>query len=99
MAREGLARLPPIRVLGNGQGQGCLSFTGRGGSPLDWARLYDAQGIAVRAGHHCAAPYLKSMGCESAVRLSVAPYNTPEDILAFLRATEKIVRMMEAVRA
>lgn len=98
MARDGLARFPSIRVPGGGQGCGCLSFVGRGGSPLDWARLYDAQGIAVRAGHHCAASYLKSMGCESAVRLSVAPYNTPEDIRAFLRATEKIVRMMEAVR-
>lgn len=99
IAREGLARFSSIRVLGGGQGCGCLSFVGQGGSPLDWARLYDAQGIAARAGHHCAAPYLKSMGCESAVRLSVAPYNTPEDIRAFLRATEKIVRMMEAVRA
>ena len=99
MIRDGLARFPSIRVLGDGQGCGCLSFVGQGGSPLDWARLYDAQGIAVRAGHHCAAPYLKSMGRESAVRLSVAPYNTPEDIQAFLRATEKIVRIMEAVRA
>lgn len=99
MARDGLARFPSIRVLGTREGRGCLSFVGRGGSPLDWARLYDAQGIAVRAGHHCAAPYLKSMGCESAVRLSVAAYNTPEDVQAFLCATEKIVRMMEAVRA
>lgn len=99
MAREGLARFPSIRMLGDGEGRGCLSFVGRGGSPLDWARLYDAQGVAVRAGHHCAAPYLKRMGCESAVRLSVAPYNTPEDICAFLCATEKIVRMMEMVRA
>lgn len=99
MARDGLARFPSIRVLGEGGGRGCLSFVGRGGSSLDWARLYDAQGIAVRAGHHCAAPYLKSMGCGSAVRLSVAPYNTAEDIQAFLRATERIVQMMEAVRA
>lgn len=98
MARDGLARFPSIRVLGDGAGRGCLSFVGRGGSPLDWARLYDAQGVAVRAGHHCAALYLKRMGCESAVRLSVAPYNTPEDIQAFLGATEKIVRMMKAVR-
>lgn len=99
MARDGLARFPTIRILGDGKGRGCLSFVGRGGSPLDWARLYDAQGIAVRAGHHCAALYLKSMGCKSAVRLSVAPYNSPEDIQMFLRATEKIVQMMEAVRA
>lgn len=99
MARDGLTGFPSIRVLGGGQGCGCLSFVGQSGSPLDWARLYDAQGIAVRAGHHCAAPYLKSMGCGSAVRLSVVPYNTPEDIRAFLRATEKIVRMMEAVKA
>lgn len=99
MAREGLERFPSIRVLGSGQGRGCLSFAGPGGSPLDWARLYDAQGVAVRAGHHCAAPYLRAMGCESAVRLSTAPYNTPEDIRAFLRATEKIVRMMEGIKA
>ena len=40
----------------------------------------DRQGIAVRAGHHCAQPVLRHFGCESVVRASLALYNTKQDV-------------------
>lgn len=46
----------------------------------------DREGIAVRAGHHCAQPLLRRFGLEAAVRASVALYNTREEIDALVTA-------------
>ena len=48
------------------------------------------EGIAVRAGHHCAQPILRRMGVESTVRPSLAFYNTGEDIDALVAALLRI---------
>ena len=51
--------------------------------PLDLATLLDVQGIAVRSGHLCAQPLLAHFGLTSALRVSIAPYNTAEEIQFF----------------
>jgi cysteine desulfurase/selenocysteine lyase len=61
-----------------------------GTHPLDLATLLDLQGIAVRSGHLCAQPLLRHFGLTSALRISIAPYNTAEEIL-FLCAQLKSV--------
>jgi cysteine desulfurase/selenocysteine lyase len=50
----------------------------------------DQEGIAVRAGHHCAQPILRRFGVESTVRASLAPYNTRDDIDALVAALLRI---------
>jgi cysteine desulfurase / selenocysteine lyase len=56
----------------------------------DVGAALDREGIAVRAGHHCAQPILRRFGLETTVRPSLAVYNTPEDIDALVAALHKI---------
>jgi cysteine desulfurase/selenocysteine lyase len=57
-----------------------LSFVLAGHSPMDVGKALDREGIAVRAGHHCAQPILRRFGLEATVRPSLAFYNTCEDV-------------------
>ncbi len=56
----------------------------------DVGKALDAEGIAVRAGHHCAQPALRRFGLESTVRPSLALYNTCEDIDALIAAVRRL---------
>lgn len=53
-------------------------------------QLLDKEGIAVRAGHHCAQPALRALGYEMSVRPSFAFYNTKEEIDKLVQALQKI---------
>ncbi len=82
-----LLTVPGLRLIGNAaERAGVISFV------LDDVRTEDVgvalnqEGIAVRAGHHCAQPILRRMGVESTVRPSLAFYNTCEDIDALVAA-------------
>jgi cysteine desulfurase / selenocysteine lyase len=55
-------------------------------------RLLDLEGIAVRAGHHCAQPSLRRFGLEATVRPSLAFYNTKEEIDRLADAVKRILR-------
>lgn len=80
-AFEMLQRIDGIQILGGHENRGALiTFNIKGVHPLDAATLLDLQGIAVRSGHLCAQPLLKHFGCASALRLSLAPYNTLDEI-------------------
>ena len=63
-----------------------LSFVLDGIRTEDVGKALDAEGIAVRAGHHCAQPALRRFGLESTVRASLALYNTCEDLDALADA-------------
>jgi cysteine desulfurase / selenocysteine lyase len=58
--------------------------------PQDVGKALDREGIAVRAGHHCAQPILRRFGLESSVRPSFALYNTAEDVEALVAAVWRI---------
>ena len=89
---QGLEAMERVRVLGHPRRRsGCLSFAVEGASPFDLAVLLDQLGFAVRSGHHCAQPLLRSFGLEYALRVSPACYNTPEEIDAFLAALERVI--------
>jgi cysteine desulfurase/selenocysteine lyase len=86
-ATAGLLTVPGLKLIGTAREKaGVLSFV------LDDVRTEDVgvalnqDGIAVRAGHHCAQPILRRMGVESTVRPSLALYNTYEDIDALVAA-------------
>ncbi|MFH8343873.1 SufS family cysteine desulfurase [Streptomyces sp. NPDC018045] len=80
-ARQALAAVPGLRVLGEAPDRiGVLAFTLAGHDPTAVAQSLDLDGIAVRSGHHCAQPALAHYGLDSAVRASLALYNTPEEV-------------------
>jgi cysteine desulfurase/selenocysteine lyase len=76
-----LAGIEGLRVLGSAQDRGgVISFTMKDAHPHDIATLLDRQGIAVRAGQHCAEPLMGRLGVTATARASFALYTTPEEI-------------------
>ncbi|AVZ72677.1 cysteine desulfurase [Streptomyces lunaelactis] len=90
-ATGALATVPGLRLIGQAPGKiGVLTFLLEGTDPTALAAALDQQGIALRAGHHCAQPALASFGLSSAVRASLALYNTVQDVDALVAALHSI---------
>ncbi len=70
-----------------------LSFALAGVHPHDLASLVDADGIAIRAGHHCAQPLMERLGVSALSRASPYIYNRPEEIDALLTSLERVDRL------
>ena len=86
-----LLDVPGLRLYGTAPDKaGVLSFTLDGLKTEELGVALDRQGIAVRAGHHCAQPILRRFGVEATVRASLAPYNTCEDIDALVAALHQL---------
>jgi cysteine desulfurase/selenocysteine lyase len=86
-ATDALQRIPGLRLIGTAREKaGVLSFVLEGFRTEDVGAALNRQGIAVRAGHHCAQPILRRFGVESTVRPSLALYNTCEEIDALAAA-------------
>jgi cysteine desulfurase/selenocysteine lyase len=86
-----LQRTPGIRIIGMpAERAGVVSFLMDGVRPEDVGAALDREGIAVRAGHHCAQPALRRFGTEATVRPSLALYNTCEDVDALIAALRRI---------
>ncbi|MFN8228708.1 MAG: family 2A encapsulin nanocompartment cargo protein cysteine desulfurase [Mycobacterium sp.] len=86
-----LADIPGVRLVGTAREKASvLSFVLAGHEPLDVGKALNAEGIAVRAGHHCAQPILRRMGLEATVRPSFAFYNTFDEIDVFIRAVRRL---------
>ncbi len=87
----GLKGVPGVRLIGSPRERaGVVSFVIDGCRTEDVGKALDREGIAVRAGHHCAQPILRRFGLESTVRPSFALYNTAEDIEALIAAVRRI---------
>ena len=71
---------------------GVVSFNLEGLHPHDVGTVLDAEGVAVRAGHHCAKPLMRRLGVAATVRASVYLYNVREDV-------DRLVEALEAVKA
>ncbi len=79
-----------IKVQGEAPGKGSiLSFTMDGAHPHDVSTIVDQQGVAVRAGHHCAQPLMERLGVAATARASFAFYNTREEVDVFVEALQK----------
>jgi cysteine desulfurase/selenocysteine lyase len=86
-----LAKIPGLCVFGAAQDRGgVVSFTLEGAHPHDIATLLDRQGIAVRAGHHCAEPLMHRLGIESTARASFALYTTQGEVDALAEGILKV---------
>ena len=90
-ATSKLERFDWIRIQGRATGKGSIiSFTMDGAHAHDVATLLDQQGIAVRAGHHCAQPLMERFQLAATARASFAFYNTHEEVDRFVSALEKV---------
>lgn len=79
-----------LRLVGTARARtGVMSFLVEGTHPADLGTLLDHQGVAVRTGHHCAQPIMDQFGIPGTVRVSLAFYNTREDIDRLFAALDK----------
>jgi cysteine desulfurase/selenocysteine lyase len=94
LTEHALARLSAIKgvnVIGRAQERGgVVSFTVEGAHAHDVATLLDRQGIAVRAGHHCAEPLMHSLGLDSTARASFGVYTTMAEIDALADGLDRV---------
>ena len=84
---EGLSRIPGVTVFGPpvGVDRGAVvSFAIEGLHPHDVAALLDAEGIAVRAGHHCAMPLMRRLGVVGTTRATFSVFNSPDEVSRLL---------------
>lgn len=85
-----LKKIKGLRLLGDHESRsGIYSFVIEGIHPQDLAFILNKEGVAVRVGHHCAAPLVRRMGYESVLRASLGMYNTAEDIDTLCNALRK----------
>lgn len=86
-----LAKIPGLHLIGTAsQKSSALSFVLDGYDNETVGQHLDKYGIAVRTGHHCAQPILRSYGLEGVVRPTLALYNSPEDIDRLVRAIRSL---------
>ncbi|MDN5882873.1 MAG: cysteine desulfurase, partial [Nitrosospira sp.] len=90
-ATRGLNTVPGLRLIGTAPDKaGVLSFTLKGFATEEVGDALNREGIAVRAGHHCAQPILRHFGHESTVRPSLALYNTYADVDTLIAALHRL---------
>jgi cysteine desulfurase/selenocysteine lyase len=90
LATARLAEVPGLRILGTARAKAAvLSFTMDGIHPHDLGTLLDDQGVAIRAGHHCAQPVMEHFGVPATARASFALYNTAEEVEALAAALHR----------
>jgi cysteine desulfurase / selenocysteine lyase len=90
-ATEQLRELDGIRLIGTAREKvSVLSFAVDGVHPHDVGAVLDDEGIAIRAGHHCAQPVMLRFGVPATARASFAFYNTREEVDALVRAVGRV---------
>jgi cysteine desulfurase/selenocysteine lyase len=90
-AVERLAAVPGLRLVGTPRRRvGVISFVMDDAHPHDVGTVLASEGVAVRAGHHCAQPLMRRFGVPATIRASFAFYNRAADVDALLRGVRKV---------
>jgi cysteine desulfurase / selenocysteine lyase len=93
-ATEIIGALPGVTIIGTAREKASvLSFVIDGIHPHDIGTILDQEGIAVRAGHHCAQPVMKRFGLPATARASFAFYNTKEEVDALAEGIQKAIEV------
>jgi cysteine desulfurase/selenocysteine lyase len=93
-ATRRLADIPGVTIIGTAaEKASVLSFTIEGIHPHDIGTILDQQGIAVRAGHHCAQPVMEFFDVPATARASFAFYNTREEVDKLADAVQKVIEV------
>lgn len=96
-AYKALAAIPHLRLLGAADGKerhGIFTFILEGVHPHDIAEILNADGVCIRAGHHCAQVLMQRMGTPSTARASLAFYNTESEIDRLAESLASVRRRM-----
>ncbi|MYM59606.1 cysteine desulfurase CsdA [Vibrio sp. OCN044] len=93
-AYQRLINIEGVKVLGYQPKASVISFVVEGVHHQDVATLLDQQGVAIRAGHHCAHPLMDALGVKGTLRASFAVYNNLEDVDRLIAGVEKAVDML-----
>ena len=89
-----LADIPGVKIIGTAANKASvLSFTIEGVHPHDIGTILDQQGIAVRAGHHCAQPVMQFFDVPATARASFAFYNTRDEVDKLADAVQKVIEV------
>jgi cysteine desulfurase/selenocysteine lyase len=89
-ATEALDAIPGLRIIGRApQKAAVVSFVMDEVHPHDIGTIFDGEGVAIRAGHHCAQPVMERFGVPATARASFSIYNGPEDVDALVGAIQR----------
>ena len=91
--REALREIPGITLFGPDDSAGIVSFALAGVHPHDIGTILDDEGVAVRAGHHCAQPLMDVLGVPATARASFAGHSDGSDIEALVRGIHTVQRI------
>ena len=93
-ATEKLEQIPEVTLVGTAKHKASvISFTVEGVHPHDIGTILDHEGVAVRAGHHCAQPVMERFGLPATARASFAFYNTRDDVDRLVAALGAVIEM------
>ncbi len=93
-ATEALGEIPALRIIGTAKEKaGVVSFVFDQVHAHDVGTILDQEGVAVRAGHHCAMPVMQRFGVPATVRASFAFYNSIEEIDVLVRAIARVLKV------
>ena len=95
-AKIALKTIPGLKMIGDPKNQcAVISFVLDGIHPHDIATILDSEGIAIRAGHHCAMPLMDTLGLVATSRISFGMYNTKKDIDALIQGLHKVLELFK----
>jgi cysteine desulfurase/selenocysteine lyase len=93
-ATTALSAIPGVRIIGTAKEKASVvSFVVDGVHAHDIGTVLDHEGIAIRAGHHCAMPVMERFGVPATARASLAFYNTRAEVDALVRGIHKVIEM------
>lgn len=91
--RDGLRQINSITLYGPEDAAGIVSFSMQGVHPHDIGTILDEEGVAIRAGHHCAQPLMAYLGVDATARASFGLYNDLNDVAALVRGLERVKKV------
>jgi cysteine desulfurase/selenocysteine lyase len=91
--RDALRSVNSVTLYGPEDAAGIVSFSMQGVHPHDIGTILDEEGVAIRAGHHCAQPLMEHLGVPATARASFGIYNDESDVAALLRGIERVQRI------
>lgn len=92
-ARSALSAINSVKLLGPEDSAGIVSFAIEGVHPHDIGTILDEEGVAIRAGHHCAQPLMEHLDVPATARASFGIYNDDDDVAALARGIERVTRI------
>jgi len=92
-ARDALRQINSVTLYGPENAAGIISFSMEGVHPHDIGTILDEEGVAIRAGHHCAQPLMEHLGVPATARASFGIYSDESDVAALIAGLKRVSRI------